>query len=70
MSGSLVLVVLLVVLAILAGSFIAVGLNLAIGRGLSLLGGHLERLQGKLDVLVAAQAEHNEKLDAILWKLL
>lgn len=56
-------------LVALFGVFLAVGVHLAIGKAFLLLDGHLERFQGKLDVLVAAQTEHNVKLDAILRKL-
>lgn len=63
-------VLLFVVILVPVGAvFVAVGTHLAIGQVLSLLDGHLERFQGKLDVLVVAQTEHNAKLDAILRKL-
>lgn len=56
-----------VVLTIVFG---LLGLHNAIGRLLRLLDGHLERFQGKLDVLVVSQDKHNQKLDVILGKLL
>jgi hypothetical protein len=56
-------------LVALFGVFLAIGIHIAINKAFSLLDGHLERFQGKLDVLVAAQAEYNVKLDAILRKL-
>lgn len=59
-------------LAIVGTLFVAlvgVGMYHTINRFLSLIDGHLERLQGKLDVLLAAQIEHNEKIDIILRKL-
>lgn len=64
-----VLVLLAVSLVPLFGVFLAIGIHLAIDKAFRLLDGHLERFQGKLDVLVAAQTEHNDKLDAILRKL-
>lgn len=57
------------VLVAMFGVFLAIGVHLAINKAFQLLDGHLERFQGKLDVLVAAQTEHNDKLDAILRKL-
>lgn len=63
----------LFVLAVIGTLFVAlvgVGIHQAINRLLSLVDGHLERLQGKLDVLLAAQTEHNEKMDILLRKLL
>ena len=63
----------LFVLAVIGKLFVAlvgVGIHQAINRLLSLVDGHLERLQGKLDVLLAAQTEHNEKMDILLRKLL
>jgi hypothetical protein len=58
-----------VIIIPLFGVFLAIGIHVALQRAFSLLDGHLERFQGKLDVLVAAQTEHNAKLDAILAKL-
>lgn len=49
--------------------FALIGVHQAITKLLALLDGHLERLQSKLDVLMAAQQEHNEKIDIILSKL-
>ena len=54
----------------LALILVGIGMHQAINKLLSLIDGHLERFQGKLDVLVAAQAEHNHKIDKILNKLL
>jgi len=47
-----------------------IGVHQAIYKLLKLVDGHLERLQGKLDILLAAQVEHNEKIDILLRKLL
>ena len=63
----------MLILAILGTLFLtllAIGIHQAINRLLNIVDGHLERLQGKLDVLLAAQAEHNEKIDIILRHLL
>lgn len=49
--------------------FALIGIHQATTRLIKLLDGHLERLQAKLDVLMAAQVEHNEKIDIILSKL-
>lgn len=49
--------------------FLAIGMHLAVVKAFGLLDGHLERFQGKLDVMLAAQVEHNQKIDAILRKL-
>lgn len=49
--------------------FVALGVHQAINKLLGILDGHLERFQGKLDVMLAAQIEHNDKIDAILHKL-
>ena len=54
----------------LALILVGIGMHQAINKLLSLIDGHLERFQGKLDVLVAAQTEHNQKIDKILSKLL
>lgn len=59
----------LTVVLTIIGALAAVGMHQAVGRFLSLVDGHLERFQGKLDVLLAAQTEHNEKIDAILRHL-
>lgn len=62
----------MLVLAVLGPVFVAlvgVGVHQAVNRLLSLVDGHLERLQGKLDVLLASQVEHNEKIDILLRKL-
>lgn len=56
------------ILAVVA-VFMMIGIHQAFSRLLNLLDGHLERFQGKLDVLLAAQTEHNAKIDAILSKL-
>ncbi len=50
--------------------FALIGAHQATTRLLNVLDGHLERLQGKLDVLMVAESEHNDKLDIILQKLL
>jgi len=50
-------------------ALVGLGIHQAIDRLLSLVDGHLERLQGKLDILLAMQTEHNEKMDVILRKL-
>lgn len=49
--------------------FALIGIHQTTTKLISLLDGHLERLQAKLDVLMAAQQEHNEKIDIILAKL-
>lgn len=49
--------------------FALIGVHQAATKLINLLDGHLERLQSKLDVLMAAQQEHNEKIDIILSKL-
>ncbi len=59
----------IVVLATLFVTFAALGVHQAISKLLKLLDGHLERFQGKLDVLLVAQVEHNDKVDLILKKL-
>lgn len=53
----------------LVAVFALIGVHQATYRLLKMLDGHLERLQGKLDVLLAAQVEHNAKIDLILNKL-
>lgn len=56
---------------IVLGVFFAlVGAHQAVTKLVNVLDGHLERLQAKLDVLMAAQCEHNDKIDIILGKLL
>ncbi len=50
--------------------FALIGMHQAATRLINLLDGHLERLQSKLDVLMAAQSDHNDKIDIILGKLL
>lgn len=50
--------------------FALIGMHQAATKLVSLLDGHLERLQSKLDVLMEAQHEHNGKIDVILNKLL
>ena len=50
--------------------FVLLGAHQAVTRALSILSDHLERFQGKLDVLVTAQVEYNRMLDGILAKLL
>lgn len=54
----------------LAVVFALIGAHQAATKLLNVLDGHLERLQGKLDVLMAAQSDHNDKIDIILSKLL
>jgi len=49
--------------------FALIGIHQATTKLIKLLDGHLERLQSKLDVLMVAQQEHNEKIDLILSKL-
>lgn len=49
--------------------FTLIGAHQATTKLLNVLDGHLERFQGKLDVLLACQYEHNEKIDIILSKL-
>lgn len=49
--------------------FGAIGVHQAVNRLLGIVDGHLERFQGKLDVMLAAQIEHNQKIDVILGKL-
>lgn len=53
----------------LAALFAFIGIHQATMRLIKLLDGHLERLQSKLDVMMAAQTEHNEKIDIILNRL-
>ena len=53
----------------LVAVFMLIGIHQAAVRMIALLDGHLERFQGKLDVLLAAETEQNEKLDVILHKL-
>lgn len=63
----------MLVLAILGTLFVmlvGIGIHQAVNRLLGIVDGHLERLQGKLDVLLAAQTEHNEKIDIILRHIL
>lgn len=50
--------------------FALIGIHQVVTKLLRLLDGHLERLQGKLDVLLASQTEHNAKIDLILRKLI
>lgn len=50
--------------------FALIGIHQATTKLIKLLDGHLERLQAKLDVLMAAQSDHNDKIDIILSKLL
>lgn len=69
MTPNQVLFLLAALLIPLAGVFLAIGIHLALVKAFNLLDGHLERFQGKLDVLVVAQSDHNEKLDVILRKL-
>lgn len=62
----------MLVLAILGTLFMAlvgIGIHQAVNRLLGIVDGHLERLQGKLDVLLASQVQHNEKIDLLLRKL-
>jgi len=61
---------LLAVAVTLFVTFIGIGMHQAMSKLLSMVDGHLERLQGKLDILLAAQVEHNEKMDIILRRLL
>jgi len=60
----------LAILGTLFLALLAIGIHQAINRLLNIVDGHLERLQSKLDVLLAAQTEHNEKIDVILRHLL
>lgn len=53
----------------LAAIFALIGIHKVISRLFCLLDDHLERFQSKLDVLLVAQTEHNDKIDAILRKL-
>ncbi len=55
---------------VLALVFVLIGIHQATTKLIGLLDGHLERLQAKLDVLMAAQSDHNAKIDMILGKLL
>lgn len=50
-------------------ALVGIGIHQVISKLLSLIDGHLERFQGKLDVLLAAQIEHNDKIDIIVRKL-
>lgn len=50
--------------------FVGIGIHQAINKLLSLVDGHLERFQGKLDILLAAQVEHNQKIDILMRRLL
>lgn len=50
--------------------FALIGMHQATMKLIKLLDGHLERLQSKLDVLMAAQSDYNAKIDLILNKLL
>ncbi len=50
--------------------FALIGIHQGTTKLIKLLDGHLERLQSKLDVLMAAQSDHNAKIDIILSKLL
>lgn len=54
----------------LVAVFVLIGIHQAVTRLLRIIDGHLELLQSKLDILLAAQVDHNEKLDLILSKLL
>jgi hypothetical protein len=62
-------VALALVILLLVGVFVAIGMHQVAQRAVNVLDGHLERLQGKLDVMLASQIEHNEKIDIILHKL-
>lgn len=53
----------------LFGVFVLIGTHQTLTKLFKLLDGHLERLQEKLDVLLVAQIEHNQKIDKILAKL-
>lgn len=59
-----------ITILLLAGVFAAIGLHMLGTKAINVLDGHLERLQSKLDVLMVAQNERNEKIDIILSKLL
>lgn len=50
--------------------FSLIGVHQATTKMICLLDGHLERFQAKLDVMMAGQQEHNDKLDIMLDKLL
>lgn len=54
----------------LALIFALIGIHQATTKLISLLDGHLERFQAKIDVLTAAQSDYNAKIDKILNKLL
>lgn len=54
----------------LALIFALIGIHQATTKLISLLDGHLERFQAKIDVLTAAQSDYNAKIDTILNKLL
>lgn len=55
---------------ILALVFALIGIHQATTKLISLLDGHLERFQAKLDVMMAAQSDYNAKIDMILQKLI
>ena len=57
------------VLGTLFLALVGVGVHQAVNRLLGIVDGHMERLQGKLDVLLASQVQHNEKIDLLLRKL-
>lgn len=50
--------------------FTLIGIHQVATKAINLVDGHLERLQSKLDVLMAAQQEHNDKIDIILSRIL
>lgn len=54
----------------LALVFALIGIHQATTKLISLLDGHLERFQAKVDVLMAAQSDYNAKIDIMLGKLL
>lgn len=54
----------------LVAIFALIGIHQVATKLLRMLDGHLERLQSKLDVLMVAQGEHNDKIDIILNRLL
>ncbi len=57
-------------IAAVATIFALIGIHQATTKLISLLDGHLERFQRKLDAMMVTQSEHNDKIDIILNKLL
>lgn len=50
--------------------FALIGIHQATTKLITVLDGHLERFQAKVDVVMAAQSDYNAKIDVILRKLL